>query len=87
MHKGVPFRDAHQRVGIAVRQAIALGVELEALPRAIQGELFPELEGALGRELTVDRGLRRRKLIGGTAPSRVRAEIRSWRRRIEPWDR
>ena len=87
VRKGVPFRDAHERVGIAVRQAIGLGVELDALPRAIQGQLFPELEGALGRELTVDRGLRRRKVIGGTAPSRVRAEIRSWRRRIKPWDR
>ncbi len=83
VQQGVPFRDAHERVGIAVRRAIAEGCELEDLPLAVRQELFPELAERLGKELAVERVLSRRKAIGGTAPSRVRAEVKTWKRRLE----
>ncbi len=79
---GVPFRDAHERVGLAVRQAIAQGCELEDLPPAILQELVPELAGSLRRDLAVDKVLARRKVVGGTAPARVRAEVKAWRKRL-----
>lgn len=79
---GVPFREAHERVGIAVRRAMEHGVELEGLPKAVQEELFPELERGLARELRLERVLARRKAIGGTAPSRVRQEVKAWQKRL-----
>jgi len=76
---GVTFRDAHHRVGDAVRIAESLGVELAALPEAKRKELFPELPSDLGSELSVEAMLARRSATGGTAPTRVRAEAAHWR--------
>jgi argininosuccinate lyase len=81
--RGVPFRDAHERVGIAVRHAINAGCELEDLPLAVRQEVLPELADDLRDQLAVDRVLARRRTIGGTAPARVRAEAKSWARRLE----
>jgi argininosuccinate lyase len=80
---GVPFRDAHERVGGAVREALAAGVELHQLEEATLKRLFPELSGALREELGVDRVLARRDVLGGTAPRRVRAAAAIARARIE----
>jgi argininosuccinate lyase len=79
---GVPFRDAHERVGIAVRSALAHECELEDLPCAIHEELFPELGDDLRRELSVKQVLARRSALGGTAPTRVRAAARAWRKKL-----
>ncbi|MGA1608857.1 MAG: argininosuccinate lyase, partial [Planctomycetota bacterium] len=82
---GVPFRDAHERVGVAVRTAIEHSCELEDLPTEVLTELMPEIPAAsLRRELSVDRVLARRKVAGGTAPSRVRAEVNAWQKRLAP---
>jgi argininosuccinate lyase len=32
----------------------------------------------------VDRVLARRKVAGGTAPARVRAEVKAWRKKLGP---
>src|SRR5262249_42925464 len=78
---GVPFRDAHERAGGAVRRAIELGVELEALPAAERQRLLPELARQdLAGELSVEAVLARRSALGGTAPDRVLAEARRWMR-------
>ncbi|MEM7203091.1 MAG: argininosuccinate lyase [Planctomycetota bacterium] len=80
---GVPFRDAHERVGVAVRRALALGIELEALPDADRRELLPELGDNLARALAPDQVLARRTALGGTAPARVRAEAKAWHKRLQ----
>ncbi|MFO1052887.1 MAG: argininosuccinate lyase [Planctomycetota bacterium] len=79
---GVPFRDAHERIGALVRRAIEQGVEIEALPEAELKKLLPEVQGDLRTELGVDRVLARRNVLGGTAPDRVRAAIAVARARI-----
>ncbi|MFO0874291.1 MAG: argininosuccinate lyase [Phycisphaerales bacterium] len=78
---GVPFRDAHESVGRAVRRAIERGVALEAMPldelRGFDGRIGPDVFAALSPEAAVAR----RDVIGGTAPARVReaiAEARRW---------
>lgn len=79
---GVPFREAHDRVGATVNAAIELGVELRDLPEAAQQELLPELVAAgvdLGRELAVDSILTRREAVGGTSPIQVFREVQRWR--------
>lgn len=82
--KGVPFRDAHERVGRVVLAAERLGVEIEQLPDEVRLELLPELPGSLRRDLSVPAVLARRRAIGGTSPRRVLAEVRRWQRRLNP---
>jgi argininosuccinate lyase len=80
---GVPFRDAHERAGRAVRAAIELGVELEELSASARKELIPELAKLdLAKELSVEAVLARRSALGGTAPKRVLAEARAWKKKL-----
>jgi argininosuccinate lyase len=79
---GVPFRTAHERVGAAVKRALELGVELEDLPEDERARLVPELEGSLADLLGVDAVLARRDVLGGTAPRRVKEQVRTWRKAL-----
>ena len=81
--RGVPFRDAHERVGATVERAVADGVTLIELSGAARAELLPELDGVdLAAALSVDRILARRDVLGGTAPDQVRAEVAWWQDRL-----
>ena len=84
---GVPFRQAHERVGLAVRHALELGVELEELPPELWSELLPELDVDPRAELAVEQVLARRDTIGGTAPEGVRAAVKDWKERLTRWTR
>ncbi len=84
VQQGVPFRDAHERVGRCVSKAIELGCELVDLPPDLRSKLLPELAGDLQGLLSVDAVLARRNAIGGTAPARVRAEVETWQRELGP---
>ena len=78
--RGVPFREAHDRVGAAVNAAIEEGVPLERLSAAAREATMPELAGvALAEELGTDALLARRDVIGGTAAARVAAEVERWK--------
>lgn len=80
---GVPFRDAHERSGQAVRAAIQAGVEIEELPKAQLEDLVPELGSDLREQLSVEAVLARRKAIGGTAPVQVKAQVAAWKQRVQ----
>lgn len=82
---GLPFRDAHERVGRCVRAALEDGCELSELGEARRSELLPELDVDLARELSVEAVLARRDVVGGTAPERVAAEVSRWKERLEAW--
>ena len=85
--KGVPFRDAHERIGILVRAADQAGVGLSQLPPALSQEHLSELASSnLTEELSLTRILERRCVLGGTAPSRVRAAIDTWKTRLKSWN-
>ena len=85
---GVAFRDAHERVGAAVREALETGVGLGGLPRERRAALFPELSQVdLGEALSLGALLARRACVGGTAPERVREEVARWKERLETWPR
>ncbi len=85
VHAGVPFRDAHGVVGAAVNRAVELGVELHELPAAEQRRLLPQLRVDLKQALAARAVLARRDVIGGTAPDRVRAEVKRWRTMLAHW--
>ncbi|MHC4516848.1 MAG: argininosuccinate lyase, partial [Planctomycetota bacterium] len=82
VQQGVPFKDAHERVGRCVNRAVELGCELPDLPAEARAELLPEIAGSLEDLLSVDAVLARRSAIGGTAPARVRAEVEYWQKEL-----
>ncbi|MGW8228379.1 MAG: argininosuccinate lyase [Gammaproteobacteria bacterium] len=82
VRKGVPFRDAHEVVGKAVRYGVESGkdlaemslVELQGFSKVIGEDVF--------KVLTLEGSVAARNHIGGTAPSQVRAAIRRARDRL-----
>ena len=75
--KGLPFRDAHEAVALAVRAAENKGCELAALPLEELRAHAPGID--IGQDvfavLSVEGSLAARDHIGGTAPAQVRAAI------------
>lgn len=80
---GVPFREAHDRVGQLVRRAEKLGTPIESLDEKVLAEIVPELEVASVRKLTVDNVLSRRNAKGGSSPVCVLTEAKAALLRLE----
>ncbi|MFP5506479.1 MAG: argininosuccinate lyase [Gammaproteobacteria bacterium] len=82
VRKGVPFRDAHEIVGLAVRRGIELGKDLSQLPL----EELQRFSKAIGADvfevLTLEGSVAARNHLGGTAPEQVRAAIARARQRL-----
>jgi argininosuccinate lyase len=80
--KGLPFRDAHEAVGLAVKAAEFKGVDLPQLTLEELQQFSPLIEGDVYAVLTVEGSLASRNHIGGTAPEQVRAAIARARSRL-----
>lgn len=81
---GLPFRDAHGRVGAAVRAAVKAGVSLADLGASDREQHLPELAGVdLASALSVEACLDRHDCLGGTAPQQVLAQALAWKERLE----
>jgi argininosuccinate lyase len=75
VHKGVPFRTAHEKIGNAVRFALEKGVELDQLSlvelRAFGPEFGEDFFAAIGLNATLDC----HDVTGGTARGRVNTAL------------
>ena len=75
VHKGVPFRTAHEKIGNAVRFALEKGVELDQLSleelRQFGSEFGEDFYAAVALQATLDC----HDVIGGTATNRVKAAL------------
>jgi argininosuccinate lyase len=71
VHKGVPFRAAHEKIGNAVRYAIEKGVELGALTLDELHQFGEEFEEDFFAAVTLTATLDCHDVIGGTARERV----------------
>ena len=82
VRKGVPFRDAHETVARAVREAERLGVDLAALPLSKLKAFSKEIAADVKRVLTPEGSVAARDHIGGTAPAQVRSAVARARKRL-----
>lgn len=73
--KGMPFRDAHEAVALAVRYAVDKKVDLSDLPLAQLQTFAKEISNDVYQVLTLEGSLNSRNHIGGTAPNQVKAAI------------
>ncbi|GAC1644270.1 MAG: argininosuccinate lyase [Acidobacteriaceae bacterium] len=81
--KGVPFRRAHEQIGLAVRACIAKGCELHDLTLEELRTFAPEADGATIAGLTVEAVIGLHDVAGGTAYARVAealTEAQEWMR-------
>ncbi|MFN4116322.1 MAG: argininosuccinate lyase [Inhella sp.] len=79
---GVPFRDAHETVAHAVRLASEQGKELAALSLTELQAIEPRITGAVFGPLSLEGSLAARRVLGGTAPAQVRAQVARHRQRL-----
>ncbi len=82
VRKGVPFRDAHEAVARAVREAERVGVDLAALPLAKLRTFSKKMGADVKAVLTPEGSVAARKHVGGTAPAQVRAAVARARKRL-----
>lgn len=72
--KGLPFRDAHETVALAVRECEQKGCDLADLSLAELQAFHISIEDDIFEVLTLEGSVAARNHIGGTAPERVRIE-------------
>jgi argininosuccinate lyase len=82
VHKGVPFRTAHEKIGNAVRFALEERVELRDLTINELRAFGPEFDEDFFSTITLNATLDCHDVIGGTARERVHQALREASERI-----
>jgi len=82
VHKGMPFRQAHDIVGKVLREAEKHNVPWTSLPLETLKKIAPEFEADFAASVSLDAALASKKVPGGTAPESVRAAISDLQDRI-----
>jgi len=83
VQRGLPFRDAHEVVGRAVRLALDRRVRLDALPLEDLQALSPLFGPDFREAVSVEASLAARNVYGGTAPEAVAHALAEARRLLE----
>lgn len=82
--KGIPFREAHHIVGVAVVAAIGKGVALEDLSLTELQQFSPLIEQDVYAILTIESCLAKRIALGGVSPQQVAHAIAQAQTRVKP---
>ncbi len=81
--KGIPFREAHHIVGVAVVAAIEKGCALEELSIAELSAFSAVIEDDVYDILTIDSCLEKRSAIGGVASEQVAYAVEQAKQRLD----
>ena len=82
VHKGIPFRQAHDIVGKVLREAEKQNVAWTSLPLETLKKISPAFAADFAASLSLEAALASKKVPGGTAPDSVRAAISDLQDRI-----
>ncbi len=82
VHKGMPFRQAHDIVGKVLREAEKQNISWTALPLEVLKKISPAFEADFAKSLSVEAALAAKKVPGGTAPESVSDAIANLERRL-----
>ena len=82
VRRGVPFRQAHDLVGQALREAARLGRTLKDVPLEALKQISPEFDADFHACLSVESALARKAVPGGTAPETVRTALGEFPKRL-----
>jgi argininosuccinate lyase len=79
VRRGVPFREAHGKVGRLVRRALELGVTLGQLPLDEYRAVQPDLDESVYAVFDMTQSVACKASSGGTAPQQVAERVAAWR--------
>ncbi len=82
VRQNVPFREAHEAVGRAVTFASERGIGLESLTLEQWKSFHKAFTVNILQDITLQNSVARKSSLGGTAPTRVKAELAKVRRRL-----
>jgi len=82
-HVKKPFREAHQLAGQAVARAEKIGCPLDELSLKELQKIEPEITNSVYKVLSLDVSLNARTSLGGTAPARVKEQVKFWKERLK----
>lgn len=82
VNKGLPFRDAHEVVGLAVAYAIDNSKDISECSLAELKQFHDSIEQDVFDVLTLEGSVNLRNITGGTAPEQVRFQIEQCRQLI-----
>jgi argininosuccinate lyase len=82
VHKGVPFRKAHEKIGLAVRYGLEKGCELDGLTLEELQQFGPEFGADFFSSVTLDATVNCHDVIGGTAAARVSEALAAQKTRL-----
>ena len=77
---GMPFRKAHQLVGVAVGAAARLGRPLDKLTPQQWQEIDPAFDAVALEAFDLKKALARRNLVGAPSPQQVARQLARWRK-------
>ena len=80
--KGVPFRNAYQKVAALVNEAQNMGCCVEQLPKSVWGKTAPELSDEFMEALSAESAVEKRSAPGGTALKQVQSSIKECQRQL-----
>lgn len=80
VRKGLPFRDAHEAVGCAVRLASEKNCQLHELSFEELKQFNPLIDEDVYASLTLEGSLKARDHVGGTAPHQVAYQVERWKK-------
>ena len=78
--KGLPFRDSHEVVALAVRYADSQKCDLSDLPLDVLRGFSALIDHDVYAVLSLEGSLNARNHIGGTAPEQVRYQVARWKK-------
>ena len=82
VRNGVPFRDAHEVVGKAVRSGVEQGKDLSELNLAELQSFSDAIKDDVFDVLTVEGSVAARDHLGGTAPKQVKLAVKALRKKL-----
>ena len=78
-----PFREAHHSAGAIVRRAEELSLALDQLPLGEIQKIEPGITAEVLGVLSLEASVKARMSYGGTAPERVREQLRFWKEKLK----
>ncbi len=82
VHKGIPFRQAHDIVGKVLREAEKQNISWTKLPLETLKKISPAFDADFSKSLSVEAALAAKKVPGGTAPESVSDAIANLERHL-----
>ena len=82
VHKGIPFRQAHDIVGKVLREAEKQNISWTKLPLETLKKISPAFDANFSKSLSVEAALAAKKVPGGTAPESVSDAIANLERHL-----